>query len=364
MVTVSCIANWQERQGWVEGGRPGLAARSASAGRIPTNRAGTLNAANVGLTLAVYLIIRAGAGDVAHAMLLVGWGLVPVSLFHLAPLGLSALSWRDLLPAGKGPGLWSVILIRWLRESINGLLPVAGVGGDLIGTRLIHHAGVPGRSAAASTIVDLTVGLLTQLLFVVSGLVLLVSISRKPAVLATAGAVLAGIVLFAIAMTVFLALQHRGMFEVSTRVAGGLLRNRRLAEFAGKAADIDATVVAIYRERARFWRALALRYLGWAAGAGEVWLIMYFFGQPLSLADAFILESLGAGVRAVAFIIPGAVGVLEGSFVVFGGLFGLPPQTSLMIALCRRARELALGIPGLAAWQMMEGHRLMRRRRT
>jgi len=297
-------------------------------------------------------------------MLLVGWGLAPVSLFHLLPLVLSALSWRDLLPAGGGPGLWTVIVIRWLRESINGLLPAAGVGGDLVGIRLIHHAGVPGRPAAASTIVDLTVGVITQLLFVVSGLALLISLSRQPAVLAIAGAVLAGIVLFGIAMAVFLALQHRGMFEVSTRIAGGLLRNKRLTEFTGKAADIDAAVVAIYRNRPRLWRALAVRYLGWVAGAGEIWLIMNFFGQPLSLADAFILESLGAGVRAVAFMIPGAVGVLEGSFVVFGGLFGLPPKTSLMIALCRRTRELALGVPGLAAWQALEGHRLMRRRRT
>ena len=202
------------------------------------------------------------------------------------------------------------------------------------------------------------------MLFVVTGLILLVKRSHEPAVLAVAGAVLAGIVLFALAIVVFFALQHRGMFEISTRLAGGLLRNKRLQDFAGKAAGIDAAVVAVYRNRPRLWRSIVLRYTGWIAGTGEIWLILYFFGQPISLLDAFILESLGAGVRAAAFMVPGALGVLEGSFIVFGALFGLPAQTSLMISLCRRVRELALGLPGLAAWQFIEGHHLLRRRRT
>jgi len=314
--------------------------------------------------LAVYLILATGASDVATALLLVGWGLVPITLFHVIPMTLSALSWRDLLPAGGGPGIARVILIRWLRESINGLLPVAGVGGDLVGVRLTHLSGVPGAAAAASTVVDMTVGVVTQLLFVVTGLALLVAQSTQPAVLAVAGSVLAGIVLFAVAMALFLAFQHRGMFEVSARLAGGLLRNKRLTDFAGKAAYVDAGVVAIYRDRPRLIRATAVRYMGWIAGMGEIWLIMYFFGRPVSPLEAFILESLGAGVRAAAFMVPGALGVLEGSFVVFGALFGLPPRIALMISLCRRVRELALGLPGLAVWQALEGNRALRRPRT
>ena len=326
-------------------------------------RAGTIIAAIVGLGLAIYLIVAAGAADVAKAVLLVGWGLIPVTLFHLIPMSLSALSWRDLLPRSGGPGIAGVILIRWLRESINGLLPVAGVGGDLVGARLTHLRGVPGAVAAASTVVDVTVGVVTQLLFVVTGLALLVTHSREPAVLDVAWAVLAGILLFALVMAIFLALQNHRMFEVSTRLAGSLLRNKRLADFAGKAAGVDGAVVAIYRDRPRLWRSIAVRYVGWIAGTGETWLIMYFFGHPISVLDAFILESLGAGVRAAAFMVPGALGVLEGSFIVFGALFGLPPQTSLMISLCRRVRELALGLPGLAVWQVLEGNNILRRRR-
>ena len=60
---------------------------------------------------------------------------------------------------------------------------------------------------------------------------------------------------------------------------------------------------------------------------------MYFLGRPFSVTDAFILESLSSGVRAAAFMVPGALGALEGGFVVFGALFGLPADMALAISL-------------------------------
>ena len=318
----------------------------------------------LGLALAIYLIVASGAGEVAHAMLLIGWGLVPITLYHLVPMSLGAFSWRDLLPRAHPLGGGAVIWIRWLRESINSLLPVAGVGGDLAAARLAYLRGTPGAPAAASIVVDLTVGVVTQMVFVMLGLALLVTHSREPAVLAVAWAVLAGIGLFFVAVAVFLVIQHRGMFEVSARLAGGLLRNARLIALAGKASAIDAAVVAIYRDRPRFWRANLVRLLGWAAGTGEIWLVMYFIGQPIGLVESFILESLGAGVRAVAFMVPGALGVLEASYIVFGGLFGLTAETALALSLSKRVRELALGVPGLMVWQWIEGRHLLRRHRA
>jgi uncharacterized membrane protein YbhN (UPF0104 family) len=90
--------------------------------------------------------------------------------------------------------------------------------------------------------------------------------------------------------------------------------------------------------------------------------VLQFSGRPMGVVDAFTLESLGAGVRAVAFMVPGQLGVLEGSFVVFGALFGLPAQTALAISFCRRVRELALGVPGLFVWHWVEAQYLLRHR--
>jgi len=311
--------------------------------------------------LVVYLIADSGAGEVARAMLVVGWGLLPITLFHLVPLFFSALSWRELLPLSSRPDVISVTWIRWIRESINALLPVAGVGGDVAGARLAHLRGVPGAQAAASMVVDTTVGVMTQLVFVLTGVMLLVIRSTEHTALLVAWVVLIGMGVFIVAIAAFVLVQHRNMFVMFAKLARGLVPEKWLSSFAGNASAIDDAVVAVYRNRFAFLRANLLRLVGWAAGTGEIWLVMQFLGQPLGVLDAFILESLSSGVRAAAFMVPGALGALEGGFVLFGALFGLPAETALAISLSKRVRELILGLPGLFVWHWIEGHYLLRR---
>lgn len=316
-----------------------------------------------GLALATYLVAAAGAAVIAEALLLIGWGLAAVTLFHLVPMFLSNLSWRAMLPARTRPGLGKLTWIRWIRESINSLLPVGQVGGDLVCLRLVHLGGVPGPPAVASMIADLTVGMATQLVFVALGLVLLVSSSTDPALLSIVWIVLGSMGIFAAAGAAFLMVQKVGLFALLARVAGRLANNQFVARIAGSAAAVDEATRAIYRSRRILWPALTWRLIGWVAGTGEIWLLMYFLGKPVSLADALILESLGAGVRGAAFLIPGAIGVLEGSYMVFGGLLGIAPVDALALALGKRVREIALGVPGLIGWQIAEGRRLFRRGR-
>ena len=70
---------------------------------------------------------------------------------------------------------------------------------------------------------------------------------------------------------------------------------------------------------------------------------------------SLILESLASGVRGAAFMVPGALGAQEGGLVLFGALLGLPADLALAVSLTKRVRELALGLPGLVAWQWDEG---------
>lgn len=319
-------------------------------------------AALLGLALVVYLTIDSGAEEVAHAMLLVGWGLLPIILFHVVPLFFSALSWRDLLPRSSRLDIFSVTWIRWIRESINTLLPVVGVGGDVVSARLAQLRGVPQTQAVASMVVDITVGATTQILFAMTGVALLLTHSTEPAVLAIARLVLIAMGTFCVAIAVFLLFQHRGMLSVSAKLAGALLPIERVATITDGASAIDDAVVGIYRERSAFCRATLVRLVGWAIGTGEIWLVLQFSDRPMGVIDAFTLESLGAGIRAVAFMVPGQLGVLEGSFVVFGALFGLPAQTALTVSFSRRVRELALGVPGLLVWHWVETRQLLRHR--
>src|SRR5262245_46577803 len=156
-----------------------------------------------GFLLFIYLIIMSGAADVARAMLLIGWWLIPITLFHLVPLAFSALSWRELLPGSNCPPSLNITWIRWIRESINSLLPVASIGGDIASVRLVGLQGVPGAQAAASMIVDMTVGVVTQLIFVITGVVLLLIRSSEHNAFLVAGMLLAGSAILVVAVAAF-----------------------------------------------------------------------------------------------------------------------------------------------------------------
>jgi len=265
------------------------------------------------------------------------------------------------LPPATRPDVFSATWIRWIRESINSLLPVANIGGDIASARLAHLRGVPGPQAAASMVVDTTVGVVTQMAFVIAGVALLVLRPTGDAAFEVVAGVLIGVGALVAAVVAFVLFQHKNMFERFAKLARGMLPGQWLADFAGSAAAVDDAVVLAYRRGVAFWRANVLRLIGWAAGAGEVWLVTWCLGQPLGVTDSFILESLSSGVRAAAFMVPAALGVQEGGLVLFGALFGLPAEIGLAISLSKRVRELLLGLPGLFFWYWIEGHYLLRR---
>lgn len=86
-------------------------------------------------------------------------------------------------------------------------------------------------------------------------------------------------------------------------------------------------------------------------------------GQHPSIAEAFVIESLVMAARSAGFAVPGALGVQEGGLILVCGLFGVPPDMAIALSMLKRLRELVVGIPGLIAWQLSEGKRLLRKRR-
>ena len=92
---------------------------------------------------------------------------------------------------------------------------------------------------------------------------------------------------------------------------------------------------------------------GWVAGAGEAWLALRLLGHPIGIAEAIALESLSQGARAAAFVIPGGLGVQDGSLMLLGLQLGLGAEAGLALSLVKRFRELALGLPALAAGYLL-----------
>jgi hypothetical protein len=102
--------------------------------------------------------------------------------------------------------------------------------------------------------------------------------------------------------------------------------------------------------------------VAWIAATAETWAVLLLSGRPLGLAEAVALEAIVFAVRGAVFMVPSSIGIQEGSYVLVGAAFGLGPDTALALSLIKRARDLALGLPALIAWQAAEGNRLWRRR--
>ncbi len=313
-----------------------------------------------GLCLLLTLISLHGFGDVASAFSAAGWGIAIVAAFHSIPTLAAAWSWRLLIDEARRPPWTALLRIRWISESVNVLLPVAHVGGDVVRARLLARAGVPGAPAAASVIADVTLGLLTELLFALAGVVLLFTSAPE-------GGRRHGIVIALAAYTLLLVLfflaQRRGMFRPLAGFIARFSGASKWRSITEGGAALDRSLTDLYRNRRAVALATAGRMAGWLLGTGEVWLGLRFLGHPVGLGESLMIESLSQALRSAVFLVPGALGVQEGGLMVLGGLVGLDPVTALALSLIKRARELCLGIPGLVVWQVEEGRRFWAKRR-
>lgn len=303
----------------------------------------------VGVALFTALLVHEGVGEVLAALAVGGWGLLGVALFHVAPMAADAAGWRALLPAAGRPGLRTMLFARWVGESVNGLLPAMQIGGNIAKARVLVRRGVPGVESGASVVVDVTLVMLTQIVFTITGLVLLLLHVGGRTIASTAAV---GLALSVLALAGFVAAQRLGVFGRGARLLERLRGRTPLAGLVDDAAALDARVADLWHERRRLAVAGAWHLASWAIGVGEVWLALRLLGHPVDLLSATILESLAQAIRGAAFAVPAALGVQEGGLLLLGAALGIAPDTALALSLTKRVREITLGLPGLVAWQV------------
>jgi putative membrane protein len=314
---------------------------------------------SLGVALAAWLVVANNAGAVLRAFAAVGWGLAAIVFIRAAVVALNGTAWAQLL-AGAAPTPTRVcLLLRWIREAINVLLPVANVGGEIVGARLLTFWRVPAGIAIASALADLLLQAGAQAVFALVGAVLLVGMVGVWPVGAEVGA---GFAVAALALGGFYVVQRHGGARFIDRALVALAARW---PSAGAAADLrlHEGLEAIWRDWRRVAITTSIHMVGWLIGTLEVLIALELMGHPVSLKAAIILESLTHAVRGAAFVIPGALGAQEAGLVVLGHLVGLAPETALALSLVKRVPDLALGLPGLWAWHWLEVRRLLSTRR-
>ena len=303
----------------------------------------------IGIAAVTALIVWQGIGTVGEAFRTAGWRILIVPLFYVPYITFRTTAWLLLFPSGRRPPARRALEAMWIGQSVNALLPVALIGGDLIKARRLAERGIPIADSAAALIVDKTVQVFGLALLILACIAILVQIEAEPSILTAAWV---GAVLVAGSAVAFLIAQRFGVLRILsvwlTRLTG---RGRR---FEAGATRGDELVKTIHRRPLHAILATLAHVTCELALAVEIWLVADFVGHPIGLAEAVMLKGLTAVVRGIAFLMPAGLGALEGGFVALGAVIGLPADAMLTISLSTRVRELASGIPGLLAWQRAE----------
>jgi putative membrane protein len=269
-------------------------------------------------------------------------------------------AWWLVVSQRLRPAMWVFQLLRVVRDGVNALLPAAQVGGDVIGARLLTFWRVDGALATASVVIDVTLLAVTQFLFAVMGVVmLLILVGVDPIVRLTTG----GLLLAAVGLAALMFAQRRSGRGVLSGLIGRLVghgKDRAL----GAIETAYRWIGVLYRRRGGVAGAALLHLAIWFIGVVEVWVALRFMGYPIGYGEALVIESLIHAVRGAAFLVPGALGIQEGGIIALCALFGIPIDIALALSLIKRIADLAVGVPGLVTWQALEGWRLWARRRA
>ncbi len=323
----------------------------------------------LGLALLTAITAWLGVGHVLSAMQRIGVsGFAALVLAQLVIDGGLGVAWFASCPE---LGLIRTIAARAVRDAAGNCLPFSQLGGMAIGIRATcggvgrygKRVSIHWPEAVSTNIVDITTEVLGQIAFILVALLCLLGHQGAGRFI---WPVIGGMGFLAIGITGFIWTQQRGGAAVS-----------RFANFFGKHIAeswrdslidnmdlFQARLDALWARPGRIALGAGLHFLCWIGSAGITWLAFTLLGAHLSFPSAIAIEGVVCGIMSASFLVPASLGVQEAAYVTLGIIFGIDAKISLGLSLLRRGRDIAIGIPVIAAWQILEMRRLRREQTT
>jgi putative membrane protein len=305
----------------------------------------------LGVCVTIALVANTGGRAILQLLLRAGWWLPWLVPLHALPLLLDVAGWRALLatPCRFQALFW----IAAIREGINRLLPVANIGGEIVGIHLLIRQGVDAPMAFASVVVETLATLISQCIFAAIGLACLIRVTGSASFEFSLLASLGSSVLVALGFGTLLL--RGGTFQRIEQVWARLLRNLAPKSLHIDGRSLDRGVRDLLASDRRLSAAVLWQVSGLLVGCTETSLILHWLGRPVSASAAIALESLTQMARSIFFIVPAGLGIQEVGLVGLGSIVGIDAEVALSLSLAKRLREISFALPVLAAWQVWEG---------
>ena len=310
----------------------------------------------LGLTLLVAMALRTDLPAMLQTLASAGWQVLWLIPYRAVYFFLYAMGWLCLLRPYNTPahaGIGYVFWVTSVREAVDRLLPVASVGGGVVGVRLMRWRGLDLASVSATVVVEIVLTLIVSYVFAAVGLVLLIELRATGAPYHRL--LLGLLVSLPVPVLTVMLLRHGSVFARLQKFLRPLVG-------AGAMSDGAASLDQELRACLDRWRSLlmagTLQLLALAAGSFEIWFALRLFGHPVDASTALILESMTQTMRHLAFVVPAALGVQEATLMLFGHVLGVGSELALAVSMVKRVREVLCGLPSLASWQWLEARRL------
>jgi glycosyltransferase 2 family protein len=293
-----------------------------------------------GLSLLVVLVTQIDLEKVKTYLDTMGWAFPLIFLPYIAVYSCDTLGWRLAFGPSLAVPFHTLFLTRIGGEAINNLTPFAYLGGEPVKAHVLTRFQIPIIQGMAASIIAKLLISISQFLFVVLGGILALSY------LVTRPEVLWPLVVIILMAGVFLTGLSYGLRVGLFTILLGRLDRWRLtpsfmARWRGQLRQLDEMIGGFSRRHpARLMLSLGLHFGGWVLGTLEVLAIFYAVGIPISVTEAIAIEALTSVVKAMAFFIPGSLGVQDGGNVLLLAVFGYPSSFGLTFSLVRRMREL------------------------
>jgi uncharacterized membrane protein YbhN (UPF0104 family) len=259
----------------------------------------------------------------------------------------NTLGWRATIE--KYPpalSLGRLFAARLAGEAIDYITPSAQLGGQFVMALMVRHK-LPMAVGLATVVVAAFAETIGQIGFIV---IALTGTLRLFAALHDVVWLIVGGLAITVALAAgFLWVQTKQPFSRLSRAAAKLnLPGVATPEMRNASAEADALLSDFYsRHRMRLLISTLWYLIAWAMGPVEIYILMIFLKQPVSIAIVLLIEALGLLLERVTFMIPAKLVSQEGGKALIMGMLGYPPGAGFSIGLLRRIKEMAWVLFGL-----------------
>jgi hypothetical protein len=278
------------------------------------------------------------------------WLIMPVTIIGF----ITIVAYRVALPnRGREVPIWPLVQIERAGTALNSLLPFGNNSSHIIKIGLLRRWYSSEEIASAGVWCAVASGA-SNFYTAIGPLVCLAIGVGEPKVVAL---LLLGSIVMALPMTLVLAFVGKGLsIRVARLIALVPLRfvRNRQQNIIAWAERLDKHVATARTSRkADFAWLMFYRLLSQTVRVGEIWLAIELLNLPGGLWAALLYNAVNRAVLQIFVVVPGRIGIMEGTSALAFEALGYGGEAGLALALALRFRWVAKVVVGFTALSSM-----------